>query len=194
MGDDAMLILDLLQGTTATPNSIVQQLARVRQADPQAVAVKEQLYGRMGIQAAGVQRTLFTPQTAMQTIMVKVIRPIQFYNLMVPSEFARFFTLHSAKINGEEQILTSQPLQTYSEVSVRSRFRWEKVTISSPLALQIIMNDLTVDRFFECTFLGAALMKTEERAAKAVDRSPRPASRTLHRPSQSDLFHIDCPH
>jgi hypothetical protein len=83
MGDDAALILDSPQGTTGTPNSIVQQLARIRQADPQAVAVKEQLYGSMGIQTAGVPRTLFTPLLSVQTIKLEVIRPIKFYNLMV---------------------------------------------------------------------------------------------------------------
>lgn len=170
MGDEAALVLDSLQGTTGTPDSIVQQLARVRQADPQAVAVKEQLYGRMGIQTAGVPRTLFTPLLSVQTIKLEVVRPIKFYNLMVPSEFARFFTLLSVTINGEEQLRASvpQPLQTYSEVSVRARFRWDTVTPDSPLLLLLAMNDVTTERFFECTFLGAALMKTEERAAKAV--------------------------
>lgn len=162
MGDDAAAVLDALQGTAETPNSIVRQLARVRRADPQAVAVKEQLYGRMGIQAAGVPRTLFTPLTPVQTIKLEVIRPIKFHNLMVPSTLARFFTLRSAKINGNEQIRRPQSLRRFSKVSVRARFRWEEVSPSAPLILQLLMNDVTADRFFECTFLGAALIKVGE--------------------------------
>jgi hypothetical protein len=88
MGKDAAIVLDALQGLTATPNAFVQQLARMR---PQAVTTNEQL--RPGVQTAGVPRTLFTPLTPIQTIKLEVIRPIKFYNLMVLNEFARFFTL-----------------------------------------------------------------------------------------------------
>ncbi len=162
MGDDAAIVLASLQELTAMPHAIVQQLAFVRQMNPQAVAVKEQLYGRMGIQTAGVRRTLFTALTAIQTVKLEVSRPIKFYNLMVPNEFARFFSLLSAKINGNEQLRAPQPLQKFSEVSVRARFRWEEVNPRTPLVMQIAMNDLTLARFFECTFLGAALIKSEK--------------------------------
>jgi hypothetical protein len=169
LGDDAALVLDALQGTAGTPNSLVQQLARVGQADPQAVAVNEQLYGRRCIQTAGVARMLFTPLTATQTITLQVIRPIKFYNLMVPRQIARFFVLVSAKINGNEQLRASdpQPLEAFSEVSVRARFRWEIVSPSSPLVLQVMMSVVTADRFFECTFLGAAWMKGTARSNRA---------------------------
>jgi hypothetical protein len=189
MGAEAALVLDSLQRTTGTPNSIVQQLARTCQADSKRVAVKEQLYGRIGIQTAGVPRTLFTPLIPMQTIKLEVVRPIKFYNLMVPSESARYFTLLSATINGEEQLGAGpRPLLSYSEVSVRARFRWRMLKPGSPLLLRFAMNDITTERFFECTFLGAALVKTEERVAKAVDLLLPSAPQTLDHASQSDLF------
>jgi len=164
IGDDYASLLEAMgdEGAAkASRRAMARGMAVAREIDPEAMAVKQQVYRNLAFQVAGFPATVFPIATPTQTISLQVVRPFKPSDFFVSSTQAAFFQLDSATINGNNQLMGNgpAPLDMFSTGSFRSKFRWQTVNTSSPLVLGITMIDLTVQRTLRGAFIGASLLK-----------------------------------
>jgi len=164
IGDDYASLLEAMGDEGGARNAraaMARGMAQAREIDPDAVAVKQQVYRNLAYQIAGWPATTFPIATPTQTISLQVVRPFKPQNMFVDSTQAFAFQLDSATINGNNQLMGNgpAPMAMFSTGAFRSQFRWQTVNTSSPLVLGVTMIDLTVQRVLRGALIGPSLLK-----------------------------------
>lgn len=161
-GDPALVLESLGALPPGQASQLAAKMGLARKIDPQALAVRQQILRRYGIQGAGCTPVTFLaggPLT--QQVELRVSRPFKPEEIIIPSSIAPFFVLDNIQVNGVNQLASSAPVpaEALSEAALRPKMKLDTVNPSFPLTMDVTMTDTTADRVFRALFVGPALLK-----------------------------------